>query len=328
VTRAAGIQPAFVVGTGRCGSTLLSRAISLCTQVASFSECLAVLGADRVLTDDVVSTSEFIRMIAEPSSDQSAWLSSGEVIEELSSHHPPGSDLDGLHPLLWVTLQGFAMTPAELLHRSIRSLGASELRPHAEHMNDLLWSVAQRLGRRTWIERSGGSLAYVDRLVKNWPAAKFVHIWRAGEACAKSMERHQYFRVLVARATTRRPTLPVEECLKMQLPVDRFGAYWSACLVQGVRVLGTMPADAVLHVSYDVLCQHPVQELEKIGRFLGLGEDWPERAAHLVRKTRSQKTPCERLHRVCRLGYAALARAELGNVRGPAAHAPGTILPS
>src|SRR5947207_15874626 len=109
--------PAFIVGTGRCGSTLLSRAIALSDQVVSLSECFAVLGAERVLRDDVASTAQFLRTIAEIHSDQLDLLTYGGTIAELASHHSSVSDLHGMHPLLWITLQNVTATPRAFLHR-------------------------------------------------------------------------------------------------------------------------------------------------------------------------------------------------------------------
>ena len=55
------------------------------------------------------------------------------------------------------------------------------------------WLVA-RHGGTTWVERSGGSLRVVHRLIEHFPGARFVHLVRDGRATALSMSRHRGFR--------------------------------------------------------------------------------------------------------------------------------------
>ena len=51
-----------------------------------------------------------------------------------------------------------------------------------------------RLGRRVWVERSGGSLLFGRRLMGLFPEARVVHIHRDGRDTALSMSQHPAFK--------------------------------------------------------------------------------------------------------------------------------------
>jgi hypothetical protein len=305
VTNAVGLESAFVVGTGRCGSTLLSRALASSSRVASVSECIAVLGAHRVLSSEIVSSERFVRIIGEVSPDQRAVLALRASIKELASVSEPSPELD--HPLCWLTLPGLSSTPRELLAAVLLELSDETEMPFGAHMDRLFGAIARHTRRERWIERSGGSLSYVDRLLEFWPQAKLVHLFRDGEACAASMSQHPYFRILVSRAMTREPERPISQCLDMAIPLSRFGAYWSSCILHGVTALRSVPRDRVLQVSYSALCRAKERELGRISEFLELESDWVARVAPLVRaNTTARPWPTE-LVRSCRLGHECIA---------------------
>jgi sulfotransferase family protein len=166
-----------------------------------------------------------------------------------------------------------------------------------------------------WVERSGGSLAYVDALGRLWSNARYVHIYRDGVACARSMYKHPYFRICVARALARAP-LPIAQCLETCLPIEQFGAYWSAVVVRGMGVLRRCASEDVIHVSYERLLAEPIVVLQRLQRFLeGASEadEWVERAKECIRLNPASADgsgSTERLRRACRVGMSELARIE------------------
>ena len=54
--------------------------------------------------------------------------------------------------------------------------------------------LCKRLGRRVWVERSGGSLLFGRRLMGLFPQARVVHIHRDGRDTALSMSQHPAFK--------------------------------------------------------------------------------------------------------------------------------------
>jgi putative sulfotransferase len=129
------------------------------------------------------------------------------------------------------------------------------------------------------------------------------------------MYKHPYFQVRVARATARAP-LPVDECLSNRLPIEQFGAYWSAVITRGLGVLRRCAPGDVLHLSYEKLLADPRGVLRRMQRFVEgprEAEDWVEAATACIRPNGSTVTggDCpEGLRRACRVGMNELARIE------------------
>jgi putative sulfotransferase len=177
--------------------------------------------------------------------------------------------------------------------------------------------LARRQGKTMWLERSGGSLAYVDSLNRSWPNARYIHLYRDGVECAKSMYSHPYFKVRVARAIARAP-VAIRECLAMRVPIEQFGAYWSAVVLRGLGVLNMIAREDVLHVNYAELVRDPRRVLGRVQRFLDgsiEAEDWVARAVTLVRPPGSQvdadkPATTDGLRQVCRIGMREIARLE------------------
>ena len=129
------------------------------------------------------------------------------------------------------------------------------------------------------------------------------------------MYKHPYFQVRVARATARAP-LPLHECLANRLSVEQFGAYWSAVIVRGLRVLRRCAVEDIFHLSYEKLLAEPRGILRRVQRFVEgskEAEDWVEAAMGCIRPNGSTVTggeSPENLRRACRLGMSELARIE------------------
>jgi hypothetical protein len=212
-----------------------------------------------------------------------------------------------------VNLEVDSITLYRNLETYICSLTA---RPTIAFHEAALAFVARELRARRWVERSGGSLAYVDRLLDCWPSARFVHLYRNGVECAYSMSKHPYFRIRVARAMCD-ANLTVAECLRMSIPIDRFGAYWSSVLVNGFAHLRTRSGSDVIHVDFAELLRAPTQVLTRIESFVGTPAPtpWLEQATYLIRPVASSADaiPSNQrvlLERTCRPGARVVQRLE------------------
>ena len=66
--------------------------------------------------------------------------------------------------------------------------------------------LRERLGRRVWVERSGGSLIFGLALMRLFPEARVVHVYRDGRDTALSLRQHPAFKSgpAVARNMQRR----------------------------------------------------------------------------------------------------------------------------
>ncbi|HTB77528.1 MAG TPA: sulfotransferase, partial [Polyangiaceae bacterium] len=258
----------------------------------------------------------FWKLLSVPSPDAAELLARRPTLPELrlpaELRDHPARDVP---PVLVVPLPHLGGDCAAALHELRAHVLASDDRTIAEWHETAFSFLARRQGKTTWLERSGGSLAYVDCLSDSWRDARYIHIYRDGVACAWSMAHHPYFRVRVARAAAR-AAVPIRECLEEHLPVELFGAYWSAVMMRGLRALRRVPRGDVLHISYEKLTTDPTEVLRRVQRFMDgteAAQEWTAAARGCIRPPAPVARPAretERLRRACRPGMSELARLE------------------
>jgi hypothetical protein len=261
----------FVVGSGRCGSTLLSNLLRTSDQVLSLSEVLTVIGGRKAFEERALAGPEMWELLSRPQPDMMALLRRGAVPEVLIDRAEwLGRAMPEVPPLLLIPLPHLCDDPATV-HAALRTeVLAYPVRSPAQHLAQVFEWLGERFGRRTWIERSGGSSTYVELLVAHFPRAKFVHLLRDGRDCALSMSRHPLFRLRMARYLTRDDDLDAERGLDMDIPLDRFAAFWSALMIHARVVLSKLDPERVLVLRYEDLCADPAAELERLARFIGV----------------------------------------------------------
>jgi hypothetical protein len=312
-------RPILAVGTGRCGSTLFSAMMRLHPRILSVSEWFTVLGERRAIEGGRTTGDAFWKFLTVPSLDVIEFfgrdLRTPEVL--VSEEWRSRAGAESIPPI--------ALIPLTHLGGDVRRI-MRELRDHLlafeggtlRDCHDAAFAfLARRYGKQSWIERSGGSLAYIDALRGAWGNARYIHIYRDGPSCARSMSKHPYFRVRVARALARTP-MPIRACLEATIPVEQYGAYWSAVILRGLRALREVPREDVLHVRYEELVTEPVPVLRRVQRFLEGGvhaEEWILQAIECIRipaHCRAVPAGETRLTRACRAGMTELANAEAG----------------
>lgn len=329
----------FVLGTGRCGSTLLSRMVRRHPDLVSISELFSFatdLGGriERAFPAGMVPAEEFLSILSEPQPRQSLLLANelqmGEVI------YPIGSGrfaADQIPPALQAMVPHLAQDePDALFDELCRTIEHDEPRPISEHYRRLFDCLAERDGKSGWVERSGGGLRLAERIIEHFPEAKIIHLVRDGHETAISMSRHIGFRMAITcgllteslgvdpfETDDRSCEEDLTDELASMLPenfsrenFDRFdiaptlcGHYWAGEIEAGLRALKALPEGHVLTVSYEQLVDHPLSTLTEIDQFV-TGEthtDWIDDAASLV-----GERP-ERLHKLSPHERASLIAA-------------------
>jgi hypothetical protein len=323
--------PIFVVGTGRCGSTLLSNAIRLHPRLASISELFTTatdLGGRIAQCFDPgpVTADALATLLLEPPPKQTLMHRAGVAMDEVL-YRPGGiarfSAVTGVPAILQTTLPHLAGSPranpveATLAADAVFDEVAQVVRmrppaPMAAHLAALFAWLAWRFDRPRWVERSGGSLRIVQRLVDAFPDARFVHLVRDGRDVARSMSRHPGFKLMfVAAALTeilgvdpfespdRRYAGDIPDDLAgflpeafdaaafhaYRAPLALCGHYWSGEILAGTRTLAALAPDRVLTLRYEALAARPADELYRLAGFLDpdhVDGMWLARAAALV----------------------------------------------
>lgn len=330
----------FVVGTGRCGSTLLSRMLGENRSILSIFEFFNGLDMTRRFSSEPVDGKEFAALISQEHPFVTMVLKRGYEVPEITYPFGPGARYtrdDGLPWTLVSTLPRLTDDPDSLFDETV-AFAAGLRRQHLSMQYRQLFDwLTERLGRTSWVERSGSSIDYLGSLHEFFPEARFLHLHRDGPETALSMREHHAYRLAISLVFQLSPDAGtshaelgkldpggpadakdrITQLLESQPPAEYFGRYWSQELVHGFRALAGLNADQYLEVRFEELISSPGPVLRVIGDFFEFGDDrhgWIDRAAGLVRgipPTRFDKLPAdeqERLSEACRVGMQLLGR--------------------
>ncbi len=333
--------PAFIVGTGRCGSTLLSNVLNTNSHVLSLSEFFRLLtdfGAhtSRCFGNDIISAQQFAQLLATPGTKQYTMLKHGVAMEEML--YQPSSNkafqaAQGVPPILATCLPHLTSEHEALFLQLNEFVLAQEDASYAQHYARLFDWLRARFGRKFWVERSGGSLRLLPHLYQAFPQARFVHIVRDGRNAAISMSQHLGFRMLMLGMQLRHefgqdpygPGAPeitqfipekwqgllpqnfVSDAFRsFQVPIYQCGQFWSQEIIAGMRAFEAIPPNQVLTLRYEDFLNAPEQTIARLAFFLDkdiVSVDWIRKAAIKVRSPRSTWTNLDSKER------AELARA-------------------
>ncbi len=300
----------FVVGTGRCGSTLLSRMLSMNEEVLNVFELFS--GID-----------QFFRF-------ERREVTGKELAEQLRLDHPmltmvmkrggevpevvyPFDDPNSRHvlgdPVPWalaIAIPRISEDPDALFDEMIEYVESVPKRTLSAHYRAIFDWLTERADKPAWIERSGTSIDYLADLVEFFPDARFVHIHRDGHESALSMREYAPLRVAVAvmnglageieysheglERLEREDGAAIDRLLATESPIELYGKYWSEQITNGNRARQSLPREKFLDVRFEDLVLQPREVLTRISDFLELPsvdtsgqEPWIERAAALSR---------------------------------------------
>jgi hypothetical protein len=320
----------FIVGTGRCGSTLLSRMLAECPDVLSIFEYFNGMDMARRFAPEPIGGAEFAALVCAEQPFLTAVMRRGYEVPEVSYPFGPAARHRHGDALPWIlanTLPRVSDRPDALYDEVVAFLRARSAAPALEHHRACFTWLAERTGRRLWIERSGSSIDYLDALVDAFPDARFLHLHRDGPEAALSMREHHAYRlpisviydVPVARGlrvselgpldlhAEPTPDDAISQILASCPPAEHFGRYWSDQLARGHAALPRIAPERWRELRFEDLVASPRDAIESVREFFSLGPDltgWIARAAALV-----QGAPPSRLGKLSHHEQEALANA-------------------
>lgn len=314
--------PTFVVGTGRCGSTMLSNMLREHPKVLSLSEFFGFVSEGGNVPDafstEAMDGRQFWAIVAAKDALLARFALRHRLVipEYLYDCHAPGarfSSETGVPSILVTALPHLTADCDTLFDVLAEEVAAWPTAMIGDHYRHLFAWLMEHFGKQLWVERSG-QLRLVEQLQATFPGARFVHLVRDGRDVAISMQGHLLFRLglvmlsieqflgvhpLASSDRTHvdrvpaelRPFLPeqfdVEAFLAYRLPTSQWGAFWSQEVCSGLAMLRRLPTDRVLTLRYEDILVDPTPQLDKLAAFLGddvIDEDWSAHCAAAVHK--------------------------------------------
>ncbi len=314
------IPPVLVLSTGRCGSTMVSAMLNRHPAILSMSEFFSFLGLG-IFARRRVSGDWVWRLCSEPGFRMGV-IARGEPFSELLY---PVDDPDArfsrlnLPPIMAVTLPHLTDRYEELYDELEPIIREQPRQSPADHYRHLFAWLGARFNSRVWVERGGGTLLLASRLLRHFPEARVIHIYRDGRETTLSMSRHPPFRAMLAMARRYRPWgVDIERSLSRldgsdrltawmgklaqtfsnldRLPYDQitladFAAFWNAMIQAGHRAFGDFPPDRLLNVRFEDVQADPEAQIRRLIRFISpeLEQDeWIREAAAIPHPTPSK----------------------------------------
>jgi putative sulfotransferase len=307
---------------------------------------------DHDLTEREMSGAEFWDMLSTPCQTDTVGLRCQIKLDEMlypALAPRPGADRftweTGLPPLMQACIPHLTDRPDDM-YAWLEATADQPRRLLSEHLRWLFGMLAQSqaaVGRdpRIIVERSGGSLTYASMLLRMFPEARIVHLFRDGRECAVSMSRHGRYKMAMIRAALwarlgydpyadadGHPAADAESLGEelagltpdritrarydhYEVPLSRYGGMWTKMIVDGLAELGDR--QRVLTLDYGELIAKPAATIGKLLDFLDLTRDPPleERMAAQVRPARDVRGEVgeqqwRELTRSCHLGMNRL----------------------
>jgi Sulfotransferase family len=337
----------FIVSSGRCGSTMLSHIMQLHPDILSASEFINAIGEasnSNVFPDGVMDGRELWQRLSSPNTDMDALVIAGGRIPEMA--YPYGSGRfrpdTGIPRICHHFLPMLTDDPDTMFDQLAAEVPRWPARRPADQYRAFLSHVAGLLGRQIIVERSGASSAYPPMLLRQYPDARFVHLYRNGPDTALSISGFPSARVLgIALDAVKAVNLPkgtpweeikaaappefdgllqppfdVQRIRDYPIPLTFFAGRWSGMMQVAAAIFAKLPRDIWTNLKYEDLVDDLQGELTRIAGFLGVEAkpEWLAKAAQLIEpgrigtaKARLDPAAFAELEAACEPGTNAIA---------------------
>ncbi|MBW2424642.1 MAG: sulfotransferase [Deltaproteobacteria bacterium] len=304
----------FIIGTGRCGSTILSKMLNAHPDVCVLSEFLVALDAVRKYGERDVTGAELAEICdcGLRSNGEfkkiARFLKTPEINFDMESPPPgvaPGNYRDDVYPeLILLPLSAIFDDAPEAFEELVEFARKRPTRPLSRQLAALFEWVTARAKKTIWIERSGGTLAQLPELIELFPNAKFLHLHRNPLDVALSMKTHHHIRLFAFKhygLRTRgglawsdleasdfddsRPMSPrLREIFEHDVPLEVFLKDWNEMVLRAFASVKHLSPDQYAEITFEDLLAEPRQILSRIVEFFALPDrtGWMDEAAAML----------------------------------------------
>ena len=336
------LPPVFIFSTGRCGSTMVSDVLNRHPRILSLSEFFSFIGLRTFLRRRV--SGPYMWRLYSRQQYRTRFMLQGRYEELLYPVDAPEARFsqDDVPPILCATLPHLTDRYEALFDELGPAVRGQSRQSPADHFRRHFEWLGERFNRSVWAERSGGSLLFASRLLRQFPEARVIHVYRDGRETALSMSNHYLFRMIVATMRAF-PTVGIdmmelmargkhwdrvspwlepfvsaffrpERLLRNKLTLTDFATFWSGMIERGQRVFSRLPPERLLNLRFEDVQANPEEQLRRLIRFISPqleDEAWLREASAIPRQTPSRFAklePAEQdaVARACRPGLELL----------------------
>jgi hypothetical protein len=337
----------FIVGAGRCGSTILSRMVNLHPDVAVFNEFLIAMHfhdkwGERDLTGaqmaDIIDcgvdagSGAFKKIIAHLVTPEVTFQGGAASLPTDASAYR-----DNVFPdVLLLPLPHLFDDPENVLAELMAFVRARPAQKLSRHYAAIFDYLTAKAGKTIWIERSGGSIAWMPELLELFPDGKYLHLHRNPLDVALSMQRHNHFRLRAFKhfdLTTKdgirwsdldetdlnnnQPISPrLKSVMEHEVPLEYFLEDVNECILRGMKEVKRLAPSQYAEIAFEEMMADPKAALKTLADFFDLREDetWLADAAALLRSGQAARnTPTAEqtamLKQRCRASMVLLGQA-------------------
>ncbi len=321
------LAPVFVVGTGRCGSTLVSKMLHEHPSILSVSEWFSFITdldtqIEPAVADARIDAEAFWRLLSRCNPKQNLLLRNGLAFDEIlypaTSASSRYSAESGVPAILMAALPHLTPEHDALFEELQAWVMARPMASLRDHYLAVFQYLCRRFDRKIWIERSGASLRLINPLCRLFPDARFLHIVRDGRDCSVSSSRHSGFQMAIIAFQLMEilncdpfeeadrgyeedlsdelyALLPenftAEAFRRYEIAPSVYGHYWSGDVAAGLRRMQQLGPERAMTLRYEDFLRCPSETVRKMIGFIEpsfVDEAWIERAASMVGSPRSR----------------------------------------
>ena len=193
---------------------------------------------------------------------------------------------------------------AKALEELMRFVRAQPAQALSQHYLAIFEFLTRAAGKTIWIERSGGSIAWLPEMIDLFPDGRYLHLYRDPLDVALSMQRHNHFRVRAFKyfdLTTKDGirwsdldesdlnNMPISPRLKSvmehEVPLEYFLEDVNDCILRGMKEVKRLSPSQYAEISFEEIMADPKASLTSIADFFDLPPDeaWLDNSAALLK---------------------------------------------
>lgn len=255
--------PIFVVSPGRTGSTFLARFLNDHPKIVVISDLFEPLGPNPYFDKKSrMSGEKFFKIMSRHAVEprKRFWKFDSNV-ERL--FYPENEELVSL--MMCYSIPFLTDKPMRLYEKMKEKFFELPESTPAELTLNFFDLLRRHFNKDIWVERTGGSIPEIDKIVNTWPDAKYVYNFRDGRETAISMSKHPMFNMYYQM--TKNPGIKDWD-YEYSPPLEEFGKLWNDWTILADNTFSSIPSENKMNLRYEMLRKNPERTFHSLLNFI------------------------------------------------------------